>query len=90
MFMYSYCGVFVVVVTVPVPVELKQDMKSFPEINWSEVARQAFAQKVRDLRFLKQFASESTLTEEDAIRLGREVNASLAKRFSPEGSPKKK
>jgi hypothetical protein len=56
-------------------------MDAFPEINWSEVARQAIAQKLRDLRFLKRMKSESTLTEEDAVALGRKVNRALAKRY---------
>jgi len=33
------------------------------------------------LEFLKKFKSDSTLTEEDALRLGRELNKNLAKRY---------
>ena len=33
------------------------------------------------LEILREFSKESTLTEEDAIRLGREVNKQLAKRY---------
>jgi hypothetical protein len=67
--------------TLAVPSELKHKMETFPEMNWSEVARQAFMQRVRDLEFLKKFKSNSTLTEEDALRLGRELNKNLAKRY---------
>jgi hypothetical protein len=67
--------------TLAVPKELKSEMDAFPEINWSEVARQAIAQKIRDLKFLKKMRSESDLTEEDAIVLGRKVNKALAKRY---------
>ena len=67
--------------TLAVPSELKHKMESFPEMNWSEVARQAFMQRVKDLEFLKKFKSDSTLTEEDALRLGRELNKNLAKRY---------
>ncbi|MBI2971409.1 MAG: hypothetical protein HYY37_03270 [Candidatus Aenigmarchaeota archaeon] len=56
-------------------------MDEFPEINWSEVARQAFAQKLRDLEFLREFKSKSTLTEHDALELGRKVNKGVAKRL---------
>ena len=66
--------------TLAVPSELKNKMESFPEMNWSEVARQAFMQRIKDLEFLKKFKSDSTLTEEDALRLGRELNKNLAKR----------
>ena len=68
--------------TLAVPVELKKKMDAFPETNWSEIARQAFMQRVRDMEFLKMFKEKSTLTEEDAVRLGREVNKKLAKHYS--------
>ena len=67
--------------TLAVPSELKHKMETFPEMNWSEVARQAFMQRINDLEFLKKFKSESTLTEKDALRLGRELNKNLAKRY---------
>jgi len=67
--------------TLAVPSELKHKMETFPEMNWSEVARQAFMQRINDLEFLKKFKSDSTLTEEDALRLGRELNKNLAKRY---------
>ena len=67
--------------TLAVPSELKQKMENFPEMNWSEVARQAFMQRIKDLEFLRKFKSDSTLTEEDALILGRELNKNLAKRY---------
>ncbi len=67
--------------TLAVPSELKDKMEKFPEMNWSEVARQAFMQRINDLEFLKKFKSDSMLTEEDALRLGRELNKNLAKRY---------
>lgn len=71
--------------TLAVPKEMKSEMDAFPEINWSEVARQAIARKLRDLRFLRKLRSESDLTEEDAIDLGRKVNRALAKRYLEKG-----
>jgi hypothetical protein len=67
-------------VTLSIPSDLKQKMDSFAEINWSAVAREAFDDKIKDLEFIKKFKAKSTFTEEDAIRLGRELNANLAKR----------
>ena len=67
--------------TLSVPKELKTLMDQFPEINWSEVARKAFREKVEDLKFLKEFTSKSELTEEDALELGRKVNRALSKRY---------
>ena len=67
--------------TLAVPSELKNKMETFPEINWSEVARQAFMQRIKDLEFLRKFKSDSNLTEEDALKLGRELNKNLARRY---------
>ncbi len=67
--------------TLAVPSELKDKMEQFPEMNWSEVARQAFIQRIKDLEFLRKFKFNSTLTEEDALRLGKELNKNLAKRY---------
>jgi hypothetical protein len=69
--------------TLAIPEELKHKMESFPEINWSEVARQAFMQKIEDLLFLRKFRSKSTLTEEDALKLGADLNKKLAKKYTP-------
>lgn len=67
--------------TLAVPAEMKDKMEEFPEINWSEVARSAFMQKIRDLEFLREFKSKSEMTDEQALQLGREVRKKLAKRF---------
>jgi hypothetical protein len=69
-------------VTLSIPTELKHKMDTFEEINWSAVARQAFDQKIHDLEFIKKFKTESTLTEEDALKLGKELNKRLASRRS--------
>jgi len=68
-------------ITLSVPEELKRKMEQFPEINWSEVARQAIKDKASQLEFLRYFASKSRLTEKEALELGRKVNKGLAKRY---------
>jgi len=67
-------------ITLSIPLELKQKMDSFAEINWSAVAREVFNEKIKALEFLKKFKAKSTFTEEDALRLGRELNKNLVKR----------
>lgn len=67
-------------VTLSVPSELKQKMDVFDEINWSAVAREAFTDKIADLEFIKKFKAQSSMTEEEAIKLGRELNKKLAAR----------
>jgi len=67
-------------VTLSIPNELKQKMDTFLEINWSAVAREAFDDKIKDLEFIKKFKAKSTITEEDALKWGAELNKNLAKR----------
>jgi hypothetical protein len=55
-------------------------MEKFAEINWSAVAREAFNEKINDLEFIKKFKIRSTLSEEDAINLGKELNNKLLAR----------
>jgi len=63
-----------VTMTLAVPSDLRHKMEAFPEINWSEVARQAFKKKINDLEFLRKFISDSSFTEADALKFGREVS----------------
>lgn len=60
------------------PEDLKDRMERFPEINWSIVARKAVEEKLEKLTFLKYFASESEMTEEESVKLGKELNKKLA------------
>ncbi len=68
-------------ITLAVADEMKQKMKTFPEINWSEVARQAFSQKLEDLEFLQKFKEKSKLTKADALKLGAEVSKAVSQKL---------
>lgn len=70
-----------VTLTLAVPAELKQRMERFPEMNWSEVARQAFIQRINDMEFLKEFTAKSRITDKDALRWGKELNKKLASKY---------
>ncbi|MDD5182194.1 MAG: hypothetical protein PHC66_03420 [Candidatus Nanoarchaeia archaeon] len=70
-----------VTLTLAVSEELKHKMERFPEMNWSEIARQAFAQKIEDLEFLRKFKEKSKLTEAEALNLGKELSKKLAKHY---------
>ncbi len=67
-------------ITLSVTEDLKHEMDSFPDINWSAVAREAIKKKVLMLEKFMEFTKDSTLTEEDALRLGRVVTAKAMKR----------
>ena len=67
--------------TLAVPDEMKRKMESFHEMNWAEVARQAFMQKIEDMEFLRKFKEKSKLTESDALRLGKEVSREVSNKL---------
>jgi len=52
------------------------------QLNWSEVAREAIKEKVSKLKLLNAIASKSSLTEKDALEIGRKINKALHKRHS--------
>ena len=68
--------------TLSVTPELKKEMDEFPEMNWSEIARQAIKTRMELLKKMNKMFANSTLTEEDAVSLGTKVNKALAKRFA--------
>jgi len=67
--------------TLAVPDEMKKKMDSFPEMNWSEVARQAFLHKMEDMEFLRKFKEKSKLTEADALKLGKKVSKEVSNKL---------
>ena len=68
-------------VTIQIPDDLKRRMEKHEIINWSAVARHAFEKQLSDLEFFKEFTKDSTMTEEDAIRLGRQVSRKSGERY---------
>lgn len=68
-------------ITLAVPDELKKEMDSFIDINWSAVAREAIKNKLLLLKKFKEFTKNSKLTETDALELGKKVNKTLSARY---------
>jgi len=68
-------------ITLSIPDELKKEMDSVPEINWSEVARQAFREKVIKLKILEKFSSKFKLSERDIKELSNKINLEASKKF---------
>jgi len=68
-------------ITLSIPEDLKKEMEKFPEINWSEVARDSIKKKIAQLSFLKGFRIDSDITADEALKLGQEVNQLLVKRY---------
>ena len=73
-------------ITVNVDDDLKERMESHPEINWSEVTRQAIEEKIGALEVMDELTSESNLTESDVQEIADRINASGRKRVDEESA----
>lgn len=67
--------------TLSLPDDLYERMREHPELKWSEVARQAFEQKIEELELLQTLLEQSELTEADAEEIGHRLKAEIRKRF---------
>jgi len=68
--------------TLSVPEDLHKKMKEHTELKWSDIARQAFEKKLREIELAEKLLSKSELTEEDAERIGHTIKGKIRKRFS--------
>lgn len=67
-------------VTFSIDERAKRMLMAFPWVNWSEVAREELAGKERAREVLGKLdaaLSKSTLTEEDALEIGRRIKESM-------------
>ena len=71
-------------ITVNVDDDLKKRMEKHPEINWSEVTRQAIQEKVETLDVMAELTSGSELTESDVAEIANTVNESARDRVEEE------
>ncbi|HJH26770.1 MAG TPA: hypothetical protein C5S37_08355 [Methanophagales archaeon] len=71
-----------------VPIGLKEEMEKFPEVEWSEIAKETFFLEVKRqvlLRKLDKIFEHSELTDEDALRLGEKVKEAGYKELKEKG-----
>lgn len=66
--------------TLAIPEDLKRIMDKHADVKWSEVARQALWEKARKLDLMDKLLANRKMTEEDALRIGREINKGIARR----------
>ena len=67
--------------TLSVPKELHEEMLVHSEIKWSDVARQAFKKKIRELSLIDKLLDSSQLTKKDAENIGHKIKHEMSKRF---------
>jgi len=73
-------------ITVNVDDALKERMEKHPEINWSEVTRQAIEEKIDALEVMDELTSESDLTESDVQEIADKINESGRERVDEESA----
>ena len=69
--------------TLSVPEEIRKKMEKFAWLNWSEIAREAFLKRMRELEILEKIEQDfkkSNLTDEDCIKLGRKLREDLLRK----------
>ena len=70
--------------TLSVPEEIHKEMSMHTEIRWSDVARQAFERKIRELHWMDKLTENSKLTEKDIERVGHKVERAVFQRLERE------
>lgn len=71
-------------ITLSVPEEMFLEMKKHKEMKWSEVAREAIARKLAELKAVNKILSKSRITEKDAEEIGHRIKHEIRKRPSDE------
>lgn len=72
---------------VKIPEEMIKRMTGFSEINWSKIAQRAIFEEYRKLSVIRLFDDlfkNSKLTDEDCLKLGKEVNHAVKLRIEKE------
>ncbi|RMF90487.1 MAG: hypothetical protein D6733_03660 [Methanobacteriota archaeon] len=64
-------------IVVDLPEDLKKVMSKHKSVDWSGIAEEAIRKAAAEIELLNAIASESKLTEEDALKLGRKVKKGM-------------
>ena len=67
--------------TLAIPDELQEKMSRHKEIRWSNIARETFEERLRELEFMDNILKDSRLSEADAEEIGHNIKAEIRKRF---------
>lgn len=67
-------------IVVEIPEDLKKVISRHKLVDWSGIAGEAIRTAAAELELLNAITSESKLTEEDAIKLGRKVKKGMWER----------
>ncbi|MBI2631941.1 hypothetical protein HYW75_02980 [Candidatus Pacearchaeota archaeon] len=64
--------------TLSIPEQLFEKMKAMREIRWSEIARQAFENKIMETDFEEKLLKKSKITQKDIEDISRKIKREVA------------
>lgn len=64
---------------VSVPDEMSKKLKAFETVNWSAVARQAFAKELSKLELMDKLTAKSKASDKDIEELSGKIKAGVAR-----------
>lgn len=64
-----------------IPKELHREIGHHKDIRWSNIARQAFEKKIKELHWMDKVLEKSELTKEDIDEIDHKIKAEILKRF---------
>ena len=64
-------------VTIAVPEDLKKLLDKHPEMNWSEVARQAWWQKAKELELFNKLTKSSDVSDKNVLELAKTIKKGM-------------
>lgn len=67
--------------TLSMPNDVQIQMKHFPEIRWSEVARKAIIEKIEAMELVEKLAEKSKLTQKDVDEFSKKIKRLAGKRL---------
>lgn len=67
-------------IVIEIPEDLKKVTSKHKLVDWSGIASEAIRKAAVELELLNVIASESKLTEEDAVELGRKIKKGMWER----------
>ena len=68
--------------TLSIPEVIHKEMIVHSEIKWSDVARQAFEKKIKELHWMDRLLEKSNLTKKDAEEIGHKIKQGITQMFS--------
>lgn len=68
-------------ITLSLPNDVQDEMKHFPEIKWSEVARKAIIDRIETMKMAEKLADKSKLTEKEVQEFSNKMKIFSTKKY---------